>query len=69
MQCNMPTSPPTLALNPIDDVTGVNAVDYSADFDALYKRVNNLKKFFKTGSAPGKLVRYIPGLAKPTYQG
>ena len=69
MQCNMPTSPPAQSLNPQDDATGVNAIDCSADFDGLYKRVNNLEKFFKTGSAPGKLVRYIPGLAKPTYQG
>ena len=69
MQPNMPTSPPTQSLNPLDDATGVNAVDYSADFDGLYKRVDNLEKFFKTGSAPRKLIRYIPGLVKPTYQG
>ena len=69
MQRNMPTSPPAQSLNPLDDTTGVNAVDYSTDFDCLYKRVDNQEKFFKTGSAPGKLVRYILGLAKPTYQG
>ena len=69
MQRNMSTSPPTQSLNPLDNVTGINAVDYSADFDGLYKRVDNLEMFFKTGSAPGKLIRYIPGLAKPTYQG
>ena len=69
MQRNMPTSPPAQSLNPLDDATCVNAVDYSADFDGFYKRVDNLEKFFKTGSAPGKLVRYIPGLAKPTYHG
>ena len=69
MQRNMPTSPLAQSLNPLDDATGVNAVDYSADFDGLYKRVDNLEKFFKTGSALGKLVRYIPDLAKPTCQG
>ena len=69
MQRNMPTSPPTQSLNPLDDVTGVNAVDYSADFDGLYKKVDNLEKFFKTGSAPERLIRYIPSLVKPTYQG
>ena len=56
-------------MNLLDDATGVNAVDYSTNFDGLYKRVDNLEKFFKTGSTPGKLIRYIPGLAKPTYQG
>ena len=50
MQCNMLTSPPTQLLNPLEDATGVNAVDYSADFDGLHKRVDNLEKFFKTGS-------------------
>ena len=69
MQCNMPTSPPTQSLNSLDDASGVNAVDYSADFDGLYKRVDNLEKFFKMGSAPGKLIRYIPSIVKPTYQG
>ena len=69
MQRNMPTSPPTQSLNPLDDAIGVNAVDYSADFDGLYKRVDNLEKFFKMGNAPGKLIKYIPSLAKPTYQG
>ena len=50
MQCNMLTSSPTQLLNPLEDATGVNAVDYSADFDGLHKRVDNLEKFFKTES-------------------
>ena len=65
----MPILLPTSALNPLDDAVGVDAVDYSADFDSLYKRINNVQKFFEKGSAPGNLVRYIPGLAKPIYQG
>ena len=69
MQHNMPTSPPNSALNLIDDTVGVDAVDYTADFDGLYKRENNLKKFYKTGSVRENLIRYIPGLAKPIYQG
>ena len=35
----------------------------------LHKRVENLKKFYETGSAPGNLIRYIPELAKLIYQG
>ena len=31
--------------------------------------MDNLKKFYETGSARGNLIRYIPGLAKPIYQG
>ena len=69
MQRNMPISLPNLALNPIDDAVGVGAVDYTADFDGLCKRVDNLNKIYESGRAPGNLIRYIPGLAKLIYQG
>ena len=69
MQHNMPTLPPNLELNRIDDAVGVDTVDSTANFDGLYKRIDNLKKFYKTGSAPRNLIRYISGLAKPIYQG
>ena len=65
----MPILLQTLALNPLDDAVGVDALDYSADFDSLYKRINNVQKFLEKGIALGNLVRYIPGLAKPIYQG
>ena len=69
MQRNMPTdSPPTLP-NPLDDAEGVVAVDYSVDFDSLYKRIENIENLYKYGTAPGNLIRYIAGLAKPIYQG
>ena len=54
MQRNMPTSPPNSALNPIDDVVGVGAVDYTADFDGLYKRVDNLNKFYEKWEGAGE---------------
>ena len=69
MQCIMPTDPPPTLLNPLDDAEGVAAVDYSADFDSLYKRMENIEKLYKYGRAPGNLIRYIPRLAKPVYQG
>ena len=56
-------------LNPIKDVVGVSAVDYSADFDHLFKKSENLEKFFETGKVSGELVRYLPGLTTPLYQG
>ena len=65
----MPILPPTSGLNPLDAAVGVDAVDYSADFDSLYKRINNVQKFFEKGTPPGNLVKYIPDLAKPIYQG
>ena len=69
MQKNVPVNPPPLSLNPIKDAVGVSAVDYSADFDHLFKKSENLEKFFETRKASGELVRYLPGLTKPLYQG
>ena len=35
----------------------------------MFKKSENLEKIFETGKASGELVRYIPGLTKPPYQG
>ena len=69
MQKNVPVNPPPLSLNPIKDAVAVSAVDYSADFDYLFKKSENSEKIFETGKASGELVRYLPGLTKPLYQG
>ena len=69
MYKNVPVNPPPLLLNPIRDALDVFAVDYSADFDHLFKKSENIEKFFETGKASGELVRYLPGLTKPLYQG
>ena len=69
MQKNVPVNPPPISLNPIKDAVGVSAVDYSADFDHLFKKSENLEKIFETEKASGELVRYFPGLTKPLYQG
>ena len=71
MQKNIPINPPATSLNPIKvkDAVGVSAVDYSADFDNLYKKSENFENVYKTGKANGELIRYLPGLVKPFYQG
>ena len=69
MQKNVPVNPPPLSLNPIKDAVGVSAGGYSADFDHLFKKSENLEKFFETGKANCELARYLPGLTKPLYQG
>ena len=71
MQKNVPINPPATSLNPIKvkDAVGVSAVDYSADFDNLYKKSENFENVYKTGKANGELIRYLPGLVKPCYQG
>ena len=50
-------------------MVGVSAVDYSADFDHLFKKSENSEKILETGKGSSELVRYLPGLTKPLYQG
>ena len=69
MQKTVPNYPPPTSLNPLKDAVGVSAVDYSAKFDGLYKRLSNVETLLEKKKAPGELIRYLPGLAKPLYQG
>ena len=69
MQANVPIFAPSTSLNPLKDAAGVAAVDYSTDFASLDKKIDNFMKLFDQGKGPGDLVRYIPGLTKPLFQG
>ena len=69
MQANVPIFAPSTSLNPLKDAAGVAAVDYSIDFASLDKKIDNFMKLFDQGKGPGELVRYIPGLTKPLFQG
>ena len=69
MQANVSIFAPSTSLNPLKDAAGVAAVDYSTDFASLDKKIDNFMKLFDQGKGPGKLVRYIPGLTKPLFQG
>ena len=57
-----------LSLNPLKQMAKVNEVDYSADFDNFYSKMDDFDKFFKTGKV-SDMLRYILGLAKVGYQG
>ena len=69
MQKSVPIYPPSTLLNPLEDAVGVSAVDYSAQFDGSYNRLDNLETLLEKKKALGELIRYLPGLAKPLYQG
>ena len=43
MQKTAPNYLPPTSLNPLKDAVSVSTVDYSAKFDRLYKRLNNVK--------------------------
>ena len=69
MQKTVPNYPLPTSLNPLKGAVGVIAVDYSAEFDGLYERLSGVETLLEKKKAPGELIKYLPGLAKPLYQG
>ena len=69
MQREISIQPPSTTLNPLKDATGVTSVDFGTQFDGLVKKADNLQNFIEKGEAEGGLIRYLPGLALPLYQG
>ena len=69
MQIQMSVLPQSLNLNPLKDMAKVDDVDYSADFDNLYSKMDGFDKFSRTGKASYNMLRCITGLAKIGYQG
>ena len=69
MQRDISIQPPPTTLNPLKDATGVESVDFGTQFDGLVKKADNLQNFIEKGEAEGGLIRYLPGLALPLYQG
>ena len=69
MQKETPQNHPSTTLNPLKDSIGVTSIDYTAQFNSLSQKVDNLKKFIKDGVAEGGMIKYLPGLAEPVYQG
>ena len=69
MQRETPINPPPTSLNPLRDAVGVASVDYSSQFDGLVKELENLQNFIERGTAESAMLKYLPGLAPPVYQG
>ena len=69
MQRDISIQPPPTTLNPLKDATGVPSVDFGTQFDGLVKKADNLQNFIEKGEAEGSLLRYLPGIALPLYQG
>ena len=47
MLCQMPIMPQLLVVNSLKDMTQVDEIDHTADFDNLYSRMDDFDKFFK----------------------
>ena len=45
-------------LNPLEDATGVDAVDFSADIDNLTTKLDKLSELYDTGKVDADLLRY-----------
>ena len=56
-------------LNPVDDATGVESIDYSASVDDLIGKVKKLKTLYEKGQIDTDVLRYVPGMNKIMYQG
>ena len=56
-------------LNPVDDATGVESIDYSASVDDLIGKVKKLKTLYDKGQIDADVLRYMPGMNKIMYQG
>ena len=69
MQRDILTQPQPTTLNPLKDAVGVESVDFSTQFNGLVKKADNLQNFIEKGEAEGALLRYLPGLVLPLYQG
>ena len=56
-------------LNPLEDATGVDAVDFSVDIDNVISKIDKLKVMYDSGQIDADILRYIPGMSKIMYQG
>ena len=60
--------PQPLMLKPLKDMAKVDEVDYLADFDNLYSKMDDFDNFLRTAKVSYNIAQYIPGLAKVGYQ-
>ena len=65
----MPILSQPWALNLLKDGAKVEAIDYTADFENLFTRLDSIEKFIHTGRSKNDLIRCIPRIIKPVYQG
>ena len=56
-------------LDPLEDATGVESVDFSADIDNLLKKLDKINDLYENGRVDSDLLQYIPSMSKIMYQG
>ena len=56
-------------LDPLKEVNGADAIDFSANVDNLIGKLDKLSTLYDTGRIDADVIKYIPGMAKISYQG
>ena len=56
-------------LNPLEDATGVNSTEFSADIENLITKLDKLSDLYDSGKIDADVLRYILGMSKISYQG
>ena len=69
MQQPMPILPQLLVLNPLNYAAKVETIDYAADFEHLFMRLDSIEKSIHTERSKNDLIRYIPRITKRAHQG
>ena len=64
MHKTVPNYPPPTSLNPLKDAVGVSAIDYSAEFDGLYKRLNSVKTLLEKKKSTWRVDKIPPRFSK-----
>ena len=56
-------------LNPLNDPSGADSIDFSADIDDLIRKVGKLRALYEKGEVDSDILRYVPGMNKIMYHG
>ena len=55
-------------LNPLKDYGGVSSIDDEANLESLYRKIDKIGGFWKSGKADESLARHIPNLVPVSRQ-
>ena len=56
-------------LNPLENATGVDSIDFSGDIDNLITKLDKFSDLYDSGKIDADVLRNIPRMSKISYQG
>ena len=66
MQKTVPNYLPPASLNLLKDTVSVSTIDYSTEFDRLYKRLNNVENLIEKKKSTWRVDKISPPISKTT---